>query len=208
MTGACPTEPTASRTAVSPLRSNRIEPVRALLLIEVEPLAVVAAHALALDDLRPADRAPLAGLLADLAGVALGPALDPEHRRQLRDQCRASRRPDRGSGSRDCGRRRSRRAAPRGRSTCRPSRTGRTSRTARRSGSAGDVLRAPGSRPARRPSTPYLIQVGVLLDAHRDLDPHPARDDRIHQLRQRAERADPAAVHAVPTAPSRRRRTA
>ena len=58
--------------------------MRALLLVEVEPLAVVAAHALARDDLRAANRAPLAGLLADLAGLAFRPALDPEHG-QVRD---------------------------------------------------------------------------------------------------------------------------
>src|SRR5262245_33062337 len=52
------------------------DPVRALLLIHVEALAVVAADALALDDLWPLDRAPLTRLLADLAVVALGPALD------------------------------------------------------------------------------------------------------------------------------------
>src|SRR5258708_23689404 len=52
--------------------------VRALLLMEVEPLAVVAANAFGLQDLRPLDRAPLARLLADLARVALGTALDAE----------------------------------------------------------------------------------------------------------------------------------
>src|SRR3954466_3279191 len=61
------------------------QPVRALLLIHVEPFAVVAAHALALDDQRPANRAPLAGFLAQLAAVALGPALDPKHGRHLRN---------------------------------------------------------------------------------------------------------------------------
>src|SRR6266851_5881172 len=61
------------------------QPVRALFLVQVEPLAVVAAHAFALDDLRSPDRAPLARLLADPAALALGPALDPKHRRHLRD---------------------------------------------------------------------------------------------------------------------------
>ena len=59
--------------------------MRAFLLIEVEPLAVVATHAFALDNLRTADRAPFARLLADLARVALGPPFDPKHR-QVRDQ--------------------------------------------------------------------------------------------------------------------------
>src|SRR5882762_8700608 len=52
------------------------DPMRAFLLVEVEPLAVVAAHAFALDDLRSANRPPLARLLANLARLALGPALD------------------------------------------------------------------------------------------------------------------------------------
>src|SRR5262245_30158400 len=66
--------------------------VRALLLVGVEPLAVVAADAFALDDLRPLNRAPLAGLLADAAGLALRPALDLEDR-QVRQH--AERRPQR-----------------------------------------------------------------------------------------------------------------
>src|SRR6187399_2179069 len=52
--------------------------VGTLLLVVIQPLAVVAAYALALDDLRPLDRPPLAGFLADAAGVALRPALDAE----------------------------------------------------------------------------------------------------------------------------------
>jgi radical SAM superfamily enzyme YgiQ (UPF0313 family) len=58
---------------------NDDEVMRAPGLIVVQPLAVVAADALRQHDLRAADRAPLAGLLADAAGVALGPALDAEH---------------------------------------------------------------------------------------------------------------------------------
>src|SRR5580765_3392032 len=54
------------------------DPVGTLLLVHVEALAVVAAHALAFHDLRAADGAPIAGLLADLAGVAFLPAFDPE----------------------------------------------------------------------------------------------------------------------------------
>src|SRR6185503_5518042 len=61
------------------------DPVRALLLVHVEPLAVVAPHALALHDPRPADGTPLAGLLTNLAAVALGPPLDPEHRQVRQD---------------------------------------------------------------------------------------------------------------------------
>src|SRR5262249_62365771 len=68
------------------------DPVRALLLIEVQTLAVVAADAFALHDLRAADRAPLAGFLADLAGLALAPALDAEHGQRRQD---AERRADR-----------------------------------------------------------------------------------------------------------------
>src|SRR5262249_9213899 len=68
------------------------DPVGALLLIEVEPLAVVAADALALHDLRSANGAPLAGLLADLAGPAFAPSLDAEHRERRQD---AERRADR-----------------------------------------------------------------------------------------------------------------
>src|SRR5579862_1438826 len=65
--------------------SQQNDPVRALLLIEVKPLAVVAPHALALDDLGSPNRTPLARLLADLAGAAFLPAFDAEHRRHLRD---------------------------------------------------------------------------------------------------------------------------
>src|SRR5690242_162147 len=61
------------------------DPVRALLLVPIEPLAVVAADALGLDDLRTVDRAPVAGLLAQLARVALGPSLYAEDR-HLREQ--------------------------------------------------------------------------------------------------------------------------
>src|SRR6185503_12187005 len=55
------------------------QPVWAALLVVVEDLAVVAAHALGLDDLALADRAPFAGLLAQRALAALRPALDLEH---------------------------------------------------------------------------------------------------------------------------------
>ena len=106
------------------------DPVRALLLIQVEPLAVVAAHALALDDLRPADRAPLARLLADLAGVALGPALD---RKTVRFERMPSIAPT-GQRKRQY-RLRTKTVATSstpGRSTSRSCRTARTSRTARR----------------------------------------------------------------------------
>src|SRR4029453_13703318 len=55
-----------------------------LLLVRVKALAVIAAHTLGDEDLRPLDRAPLARLLTDLARVALRPALDAEDR-QVRD---------------------------------------------------------------------------------------------------------------------------
>ena len=54
--------------------------MRAFLLIHVEALAVIAADAFAGDDLRTANRAPLAFLLADFAIVAFTPALDSEDR--------------------------------------------------------------------------------------------------------------------------------
>src|SRR5262245_26504199 len=68
------------------------DPVRAFLLIHVEPLAVVAPHALSLDDFRTSNRAPFARLLADLARLAFGPALDAEDG-EVRDdaECRADR---------------------------------------------------------------------------------------------------------------------
>src|SRR5262245_60026358 len=62
------------------------QPMRATLLVVVEDLAVVAPHALGLQDLPLADRAPFAGLLAKRALAALGPALDRQHRRRLRNQ--------------------------------------------------------------------------------------------------------------------------
>src|SRR5688572_33280366 len=49
------------------------------LLVGMEPLAVVAADAFALDDLRPLNRAPLARLLADTAGLAFRPAFVPKN---------------------------------------------------------------------------------------------------------------------------------
>src|SRR5690349_14219043 len=52
--------------------------MRTLLRIRIQPLAVVAAHALGHDDLGPLDRPPLARLLADAAGLALRPSLDAE----------------------------------------------------------------------------------------------------------------------------------
>src|SRR5690242_18254775 len=62
------------------------QPMRAALLVVVEDLAVVAAHALGLQDLPLTDRAPLAGLLAQSALAALGPAFDRLDRRDLRDE--------------------------------------------------------------------------------------------------------------------------
>src|ERR1044072_4364289 len=55
------------------------QPVRAALLVVVEDLAVVAAHAFGEHDLALADRPPLAGLLAKPALAAFRPALDLEH---------------------------------------------------------------------------------------------------------------------------------
>ena len=54
--------------------------VRALLGVLIESLAVVASDALGQHDLRTANGAPLTGLLADLARVALGPPLDTKDR--------------------------------------------------------------------------------------------------------------------------------
>src|SRR5262245_63239333 len=68
------------------------DPVRAFLLIQVEPLAVVAPHAFGLDDFRTSNRAPFACLFADLARLAFGPALDAEDG-EVRDD--AERRADR-----------------------------------------------------------------------------------------------------------------
>src|SRR5690606_8963191 len=63
-----------------PLPALRLQqPVRAARLVGVEPLAVVAAHALRQHDLPLPDRAPLARLLAERALAARGPALDLEH---------------------------------------------------------------------------------------------------------------------------------
>src|SRR5881396_3310592 len=61
--------------------------MRTLLLIHVQPFAVVTADALTLDDYRPANGSPLALLLADLAGLAFRPAFDPEHR-EVRKQAK------------------------------------------------------------------------------------------------------------------------
>src|SRR3970040_187949 len=59
--------------------------MRASLSVVVEDLAIVAAHAFGHDDLALADRAPLAGFLAQRALTALRPALDLEHG-ERRDQ--------------------------------------------------------------------------------------------------------------------------
>src|SRR5262249_5681249 len=69
------------------------DPVDALLLVHVEALAIVAANSLGLDDFRSLDRAPLTRPLADLARLALGPALDRTKRRHGRNdaECRADR---------------------------------------------------------------------------------------------------------------------
>src|SRR6476469_9145336 len=62
--------PRVPKSQVSSRRDERVplppqdDPVRALLLIEIEPLAVVAAHAFGLHDPRPANRSPFAGALA------------------------------------------------------------------------------------------------------------------------------------------------
>ena len=74
-------------------------PVRALLLVRIQPLAVVAADALGHQDLRPLNRAPLAGLLAQPAGAALGPPLDLEDG-EVRDDAERRRPPGTGTGSR------------------------------------------------------------------------------------------------------------
>src|SRR6266550_6110155 len=55
------------------------QPVDARFLVRVDPLAVVAAHAFRLDDLRPLNRAPLARALADLACRAFRPPLDRQN---------------------------------------------------------------------------------------------------------------------------------
>src|SRR4051812_16284436 len=66
--------------------------VRTLLRVLIEPLTVVAAHALGEHDLRPPNGTPLAGLLADPAGLAFRPALDAEDRQLRQDpQKRAER---------------------------------------------------------------------------------------------------------------------
>src|SRR5262245_4086951 len=62
------------------------QPVWAALLVVVEDLAVVAAHALGFQDLPLADGAPLAGLLAERALAALGPTFDGPEGRHLRDE--------------------------------------------------------------------------------------------------------------------------
>src|SRR6266550_2867845 len=81
-----PTRACARGHTLAPLRgygyfalSCKDQPMRALLLVHVETLAVVAPDALARNDFRPANGSPLALLFADLAGVAFRPALDPKH---------------------------------------------------------------------------------------------------------------------------------
>src|SRR5690606_1837557 len=65
------------RRAIRAAAALRVEqPVRAARAIRVQPLAVVAAHALGHEDLALADCAPLAFVLAELAAAALGPPRD------------------------------------------------------------------------------------------------------------------------------------
>src|SRR5437870_6066591 len=61
------------------------QPVRALLLVHVEALAIVASDALTRDDFGSANRTPLAGFLADLTRIAFRPTLDPKNS-QVREQ--------------------------------------------------------------------------------------------------------------------------
>ena len=62
------------------------QPMGAAALVVVEDFAVVAAHAFRLDDLALANRAPLAGLLAEGALAAFRPAFDLEYRGGARDE--------------------------------------------------------------------------------------------------------------------------
>ena len=59
--------------------------MRALRLVGIEPLAIIAAHALRKDDARSSNGAPLARLLTDAARRTLVPSLDAENG-ELRDQ--------------------------------------------------------------------------------------------------------------------------
>src|SRR4029079_5560781 len=61
------------------------QPVHARFFVGVDPLAIVTAHALRLDDLRALNGAPLAGALADLARLAFGPSLDWQQGGDLRN---------------------------------------------------------------------------------------------------------------------------
>ena len=55
------------------------QPVRTLLFVHVEALAIIAADALAGDDSGSANGSPLARFFADLACIAFRPTLDPEN---------------------------------------------------------------------------------------------------------------------------------
>src|SRR5690348_11054780 len=61
------------------------DPVRTLLGVGVESFAIVTPYAFRRDDFRPSNGSPLARLLTDFAGVALGPSLDAEDG-QIREQ--------------------------------------------------------------------------------------------------------------------------
>ena len=170
--------------------------MRALLLVHVEALAVVTPHAFARDDLRPPNRAPLARLLADLAALALGPALDAEDR-QVRED--AQRRADGAEKAavqvahEHGGHEQDAEADPHG---------GRSEQTEhperlRVPDRSGDVLREQVVAEHARQHA-VLDPVRVLLDPDRNLEPHLSRNDGIHQLRERAERADAPAVDAPP----------
>ena len=170
-------------------------PVRALLLVHVEPLAVVTPHAFGHDDLRPLDRAPLAGLLAELAAVAFRPALDAEDR-QLREQ------PQRGAeGTQESAveishedRRDEQRAERDPQSRRRPA-----GEHPERLDVAIDrhVLRREKIDQDRRQQH-VLDLCRLAFDAQRHIDTESRRHDRIEQLRQRAVRADAAAVQPSP----------
>src|SRR5262245_20622942 len=170
--------------------------MRALLLIEVKSLAVVAADALALHDLRPANRAPLAGLLADLARSALAPSLDAEDGERRQD---AQRRPDRAEEpavqvADEHGRNQQHAEAdPHAGGAEQPEHPERLSVADRRR----DVLRDQVVDHHGRKDA-VLDPCGALFDGVRQLDAHPRRHDRVQQLRQRAERADTPAVQAAP----------
>jgi len=170
--------------------------VRALLLVQVKAFAIVAPYAFRFHDLRAADRSPFAGFLADLAAVTFRPALDAKDRQVGNDAERRSDRAEKAAVEVAHENRRSQQygeADPhRGRAETRehPERLGVLHR--RREIVRDQVIHDDAAEQS------VFDPRDPAFDRLWNVDPKLVRDDRVHQLGERAIGADPSAVQAAP----------